>query len=573
MAIPMFATVLLVGILIYWTLQSPALVISEETTRITGPLTARGEIDFFKALEEKIYPPELATDDNGFRIFVRTFGDVGSTADNAEYGEFYRLQKYEKLGLDPNIPPTLTFPREPLTIIRDFCKAKGEEMPWRQINLDRPWTLEEYPMLADWIDGIDEPLDAIAEAIRKPIFMSPMYQSPESVESGIPQFFIDMLLPDVQTMRAMAKMFSARANYRIALGNIDGAIDDKLTIHRLGRQVMQKSLLVEHLVGISCEEIATAIPIGANPEHPLTEAQIRRLLAGLDALPPRFSLQDSFEIERYLALDAVQAIAEGREAFFRLLDRDEPSIFDWLFRLLPIDKNVAFRRVNEAYDFLQEPAPREKLRTMQETILKDSKPSESGRSILEDYSSASGRGKILADLIITLFVPNDVAAEETVHRSECADNMQRLALAILLYQLEHDEMPGENWAEQIQKYLGDGAFGEGAEQYFSCPANPAASGETTYALVQCADTTSGHVGGSLMLVELTESVPFDRAIVSIDETLELAADRRKVWQNAPHTSKMGGMNVVYRNGAVRYLHSSTTEEEWLRLLGRENEAQ
>ena len=70
------------------------MVISKETTRITAPLTADGYIDFLKALEEHSYPPELATDDNGFRVFVRLFGNVGETA----HSEFYRLQKYEKLG-------------------------------------------------------------------------------------------------------------------------------------------------------------------------------------------------------------------------------------------------------------------------------------------------------------------------------------------------------------------------------------------------------------------------------------------------------------------------------------------
>jgi len=70
-------------------------VIADEPTRITGPLTVGGYIDHFRALEEKFYPPELATDDNGFRIFVRTFGDVGELAGQ----EFYWLQKCKKTDL------------------------------------------------------------------------------------------------------------------------------------------------------------------------------------------------------------------------------------------------------------------------------------------------------------------------------------------------------------------------------------------------------------------------------------------------------------------------------------------
>ena len=93
-------------------IYAPPLIISKETTRITGPLTADGQIEFFKALEERTYPPEFATDDNGYRIFVRQFGDLWDGKPSAnnrspEKQEFYRLQKYEKLDLDPNFQPTL----------------------------------------------------------------------------------------------------------------------------------------------------------------------------------------------------------------------------------------------------------------------------------------------------------------------------------------------------------------------------------------------------------------------------------------------------------------------------------
>ncbi|MCL2745104.1 MAG: hypothetical protein FWE67_14765, partial [Planctomycetaceae bacterium] len=80
---------------------APPLVISTETTRITGPLTAKGGIDFFKALEQRFYPPELATDDNGFRDFIRLFGDVSEMRSNPD-SDFYWRQRCEKLGLDPN---------------------------------------------------------------------------------------------------------------------------------------------------------------------------------------------------------------------------------------------------------------------------------------------------------------------------------------------------------------------------------------------------------------------------------------------------------------------------------------
>ena len=54
---------------LFW---SPPLRISKETTYITEPLTSDGtRVDYFAALEKDCYPPEMKTDDNGYRILVR----------------------------------------------------------------------------------------------------------------------------------------------------------------------------------------------------------------------------------------------------------------------------------------------------------------------------------------------------------------------------------------------------------------------------------------------------------------------------------------------------------------------
>ena len=538
-----------------------------EPTRITGPLTAEGYIDFFKALKEKFYPPELATDDNGFRLFVRTFGDVGELSGH----EFYRLQKYEKLGLDPNVPPTLILPKDPLKIFDDFKKARGEkEVPssQRHILFGKPWTLEDYPMLADWVKDIDKPLDAIAEMIRKPVFFLPPLQSPEFIESGMPQNLEWLLLPDVLLCREIARMFQARAGYRIGQGDMDGAIDDQRTILRLGRLLPQGGGSNQHLVCLAIESIGQAISVGANPEHLLTEQQVRRILDGLDALPPRIPLPDVYEWERHVALSAVQslqiAVAQKDGERFAL-HFDGGSVYNGV----PFSKNLytaisnsrrpfqwdrVYQRVNEIYDFIYEPPPQTKLNAF---VYGQSAP-EMVRTwgtigAFTMFSTPGAFERYIADLRILAggldmsSLVSWFAHNEAVQRSQCAENMQRLALAMMLYRLENGEVLEENWAAQIEKYLG-----EEAEQYFSCPTNPAPKGETTYALVWFADT----VGGSLdtpLLIELTESVPLDKAVVSFDEVSELIRGREvregnRVRRINPHVA---GTNVAYSSGAVR----------------------
>jgi hypothetical protein len=521
----LFALLYLLGYLYWYSFQNtPPLVISEETTRVTGPLTADGYIDFLKALEEKTYPPELATDDNGFRIFVRTFGDVGSTAGQ----EFYRLQIYEKLGLDPNVPPTLVFPKEALHIVEDF---KHE-----------PWTLEDYPMLADWISEIDEPLDAITEMIRKPVFFVPLLQSAESIESGIPQNLLELSLPYVQTFRSIARIYQARAGYRIGLGDIDGAIDDKLTLNRLGRLLSPGGGVVQHLVGIAVEGQALVIPVGANPDHPLTEEQIQRILDGLDALPPRSPLSNALEWERYLGLSAIQTMKRNPSS----LPNGTEFSSDEIARLAMFcDWNIVFRRMNEMYDALQKP---EKYAGILEEIEAFGNSPRDLRLFFYMFTSvwtADGRSHIMSQMLTSLMLPALQAASEVWRRIECMENMQHLALAILLYELEHGE-----------PYLAGTPLPGIPAKYFSCPSNPAPEGMTTYALVQYGETI-----GDILLVELAEPVAFAEAVVSFDEIGELI--RGRIVQEGHRTRRIqihpGGMNVVYRSGAVQFMTGAQWE--------------
>jgi hypothetical protein len=548
-AIPLCALVFLaICIQVNYRTPAPPLDISKETTYVTGPLTEEGYIDYLKAFEQWSYPPEFATDENGFRIFVRQFGDVGYDGE-PEHREFYRLQKYEKLGLDPDIPPALTLPTAPYKILEDFYKAKGEDVPKDQ-TFDHPWTLEQYPMLADWVNEIDEPLNAIAEAIRKPVYAFPLLQNPESMESGRPQNLIDIILADVMLARTIARHFQARSTYRIAHGDIDGAIDDKLTLHRFGRLIAQKCTVIQYLVGIAVEGTAMVIPVGANPEYPLTEQQIRRLLDGFDALPPRASINEASEWERFMALSAVQdmpfmatdqkkKLPEGFEDF-EGYTKYIRGAFDW---------NIMYRRMNEMYDALQEPPPREKYRAMRDAVENRLNPPwKRAMTFFTTLQKPGGIETMMSDTLIALLFPALEAFEGAVHRLECSENMQRLTLAILLYQSEHGKLPDDNWAAGVPA------------KYFSCRSNPSPTGETTYALVRYADTVADpRSHDTILLVELTEPVAIDKAVIIVDEVLE----RKRT--GSLHS---GGMNVAYRSGAVRFLTSTTGDAELLRSLGR-----
>ena len=116
----------LLAVFVYWNfLRTPPLKISKETTYITEPLTSDGtRVDYFAALEKELYPPEMKTDDNGYRLIVRALGDASRRKDESGR-EARSAQVYEKLGLDPAIKPTMTYHRNVRLLAGILCNAKG----------------------------------------------------------------------------------------------------------------------------------------------------------------------------------------------------------------------------------------------------------------------------------------------------------------------------------------------------------------------------------------------------------------------------------------------------------------
>jgi hypothetical protein len=135
------------------------------------------------------------------------------------------------------------------------------------------WTLDEFPDLADWLTENSDGLDALAEAVRKPAFCVPKVRehekSPMHEALNVNTF---------SQFREYARAAGGRAYYRIGIGDIDGAIEDTLTVYHLGRHVAKQGMLIDYLVGIAIEGLAHNIGIAGNPDHPPTKAQLEHFL-------------------------------------------------------------------------------------------------------------------------------------------------------------------------------------------------------------------------------------------------------------------------------------------------------
>ena len=595
--------------------------ISKETTWVTEPRTPDGKwIDYCGAYEQLYYPPEMKTDDNGYRIIARHLGlskiefsylDI-KAQERKPYDFDYdalQAQGYEKLGLDPNSKPDMTFQNR-YTFLRDYAKEihPNDDVAVNKLQnelydqtMRSPWTLEEYPMMEPWLEQNSPVLDMVSEAVAKPTFAVPLIV-PKGYEA-LRFVALEGTLHNVQEFRDYAREFQARFQYRLGQGDIDGAIADKLATQRLGRHVGQQGVLVSYLVGIAIEGIAYAKGIADNMDAQPTAEQIRRLMQLQDELPPSITIDDAMESERLLVLDSLQVYARGKPS---LPGDMMPPEFMRPWVGLALDWNIVFSRANQYLSRELDPTTTE--------------PSEMFGYLASFLYSRKKRSESFINTLASLFIPAVEAGKEAQRRYECSGNMQRITLAMLLYNAENGTLPPafsvddngkplHSWRVLLLPYLGDKElaalyeqirldepwdsehnrqFHEKSLSIYRCPTAGLEPGKTSYCVILGDETPFGHNGigksldgfgpnsGGMPLVaerrasanwmDPTFDVTFERAKEGISGARFPGMNAHLPTNTAIGSYHTGGANFGMRHGGVCFFSETINSEVWENVL-------
>ena len=332
----------------------------------------------FDALQTKNIEP---VEENGWRLILQALGpralnqkrladsipweDFPTSAESKEWFKGQWTVLCEKFKLDPFERPTMFdwtdlwdhVDRHGLSgdglepddeNVRD---RRNEGSDWASAQLSpacsqlttAPWTAEQYPNAARWIDENSEFYDLLAKAARSPR-LSCWHIVPDVDAMG----FVGTLLPDVVETLRFAQALAARANYRVGSGDYDGAIDDVETATLFVRAILESETapLTERLIGLEALRTIEAVPVFANPDVAPTPEQIARLIA------LRSSFYRDAQFERVLersrkaeetfqlgAFEDVLTARRDRRSWGRLtyvfLNEDDISFSDIVLVLLP----------------------------------------------------------------------------------------------------------------------------------------------------------------------------------------------------------------------------------------------
>jgi len=333
-------------------------------------------------------------------------------------------------------------PLEEVPANEHAVEQSAEEIVFQ--SMERPWTSEQIPPLAQWIAENRKPLDLIVEASRRPRYYSP---SP-SLLGNKSEFLTATSLPGIQFIRETSRCLSARAMWHLGEGRADNAWNDVLASHRIARLAAQGHTLVDQLVAIAihqmaCDRTITLLHhVGLSPEQSKT---IQRDIASLDDFSGMANSID--RMERAYFLDVVTRLSRGdNESMSSEVGLEDHMT---LFNYVSVDWNIVLRVGNKLYDRMAAAARLPNYAARQREFAKiDTEVAQltsnfGPATFLAAVLSPSARGDAIAAVMAGLFLPALNAAMAAEDRANTTLDLTRLTAALAVYRAEHGAYPNQ----------------------------------------------------------------------------------------------------------------------------------
>ena len=395
-----------------------------------------GSVDFVAMLNTRMSRNVLPAE-NAFIDYARIFGPI-----NRPEAEQAELCKWLKIDSIPNDNPFVSWQE----IAVGSALQDGEQNPWEQITR-RPWTNEEFPDFARWLEVNARHVDAIHTAARKPKYVYPFVSTLEADDPGGKA--MSCCLEYAQRMRDLARFMGAHAMNAVSRGDTNAAIADLESIHRMAAHVSQGLCLVEKLVGIALDGIAFHAASRVLGNEKITPEGLANYRQFLQANRLDLKLAESIDAaERYMLLDVVQLVEKKGMGGLASAIGDDSSTSRTVGRLTwsAVDWSIAARDVSKNIDAiveqLKQPDDLIRLRELEalETTLKPPFDDAFGAARLI-FAGPKTKGKAVGQILSSLFLPSGHTVAAVEIRCRMQREMLDLALAIAEFRLENGRLP------------------------------------------------------------------------------------------------------------------------------------
>jgi hypothetical protein len=420
-----------------WRAPHAGIVVSEQTTRVTGPLDQNGNVDYLAALNQ-IAAEGVTSQNNAAPLFVRAVGVLKPVE---------RAEILKRLGVRP--PYTED---HGLTEFVAFVSKKrgrhpvGKERDELEHAIEEPWSRRQLPLAAELLASCEKPLELVTEGTRRP-----KCYFPTTEPDGSPLYAVS--LNAQQATRTAGRVLVARAMGRLGDGNIAGAEQDLLACHRLGRLVGQSPFMIGALIAVAIDSLAFEGDVRLLEYGHLSAADAlayQRELRELPPLPDRSSAIDTSE--RFCFLDTVCHLAREEQGDAEYLPPVASSAASRrLIRFLTnsgmVDWNAVLAIGNEEYD---KAVAASLLPTYPERKAAFEARASSLVAMKREVGSLGGaarellRGRALTRQTAILLLTIDAASvevDEAETHAETRGDLEQIGFALAAYRADHGSYP------------------------------------------------------------------------------------------------------------------------------------
>jgi hypothetical protein len=286
----------------------------------------------------------------------------------------------------------------------------------------------------------------ILEALKRPHYFSPLHRNSDKATADLAVAH----LTDTQVARSLATALAIRGMLRVGEGKPAEAWPDVLGCQRLGRYMARGGSLIEGLVGFACEAIGQRATETLLEWPEVNGRHLAGFLRDVQALPAMPAVADYLDGgERFVVLDTFTASIRGGSATLKALTggaADLPADVE-------IDWDGATRNVNRHFDRMAA-AMRQNDRNKRQAELdrieaelaaRQEARHKAGEKTEKDPLAAKPTPRVLGegigDILIKLKTPAVRKIQESRDRTEQKHQVLQVALALAVYQREHNTYP------------------------------------------------------------------------------------------------------------------------------------
>lgn len=426
------------------------IIVGPDTTRLTGPLLPDGSVDYVAAINA-IESRGVTPRNNAACILLR-LTDAGMNQPP------YIRRRIDTLKLiGAQIHPADEIAWQPWP---GFANPTPTDDPQSPTYVDRfsqaetrPWSGKDMPDLTAWLTSNDAALAVAQAASQRSRFWLPIVMVPGD-NASLP------LNGDVSLWRGLAQALCIRGMSRLHERDTSGALQDLLTLQRLGSLIGQSPELLVALTGSGMESLACQASWTLLGDSRIPAAALRRWSADLTAMTP-IPVPPTGIVRRahFDALHMVQVLAavETAEMLKHMSAADLQAAMAAAAKAsIPVlDWNRILRLVNSIYDDLEKdrsalPAARRAAeeQAVDDRIKQFEQLVEAGPRLPSQWllpqpgETSNAYSDRVGANILMMQLPSFRHLAETFRQcDQRVDWTAKVGMALAIYRLDHGEYP------------------------------------------------------------------------------------------------------------------------------------